>query len=333
MTVIRHFTKGGENTCGVSLDGREYTAEIFVETDDPKDTGHAVIQYLIGQGFIYGRPYNFGNDNLSSTSHPIKTYLESISPPVLADGSMTMWSVTLNYKTVTPELNVVGGGSRAQTPFTRRPQVSTNTVTRQKAIYEAIYRGGLLRGDWNAGQKRLITNSADDIYFPPIEVEYQNRILRIIRNFSEVFVNDTNLPLEWINLTAATISDRKTTIQIQPFQLKLLNWSTEPAFEDGHDFVKVTFEGEITKKGWRIELLDEGINEKPNAGSTSQPPPKKKPIRSEGEGRIVNPVPLDGKGMELKIPPATIQDRKFSTWSHFDEIEIRSLAFFSGIVS
>lgn len=330
MAITGHRSKGGENSCGVSLEGRDYTAELWVDSDDPEDTGHTVIQYLIDEGFVYGTPYNVGNDDLSSRT-PVNTYLYQIEPPTLAQGSATLWSVTLRYRMVTPELNIVGGSELATTPYTRRPVVSTSTVTREKAVKKGIYRGGFTR-NWEKDKERVFTNSADDVIYPPIVVEYQNRLLRVVRGFPAVIVNDTNMPLAWINSVDFVISDRVTTIHVKKYQMKLLNWATEPAFEDGYDFVRITFEGEIKKDGWRLSILDEGFNEKRDPDYTGQPPPKKSPIRIEGQGRLAEPVLLDGNGSILNIPPATIDDAKYGEWSVLDEIDPRTLGFFAGII-
>jgi hypothetical protein len=338
MTIIGHSEKQGANTVQVTLEGREYTSELFVDSNDPEDTGHAVVQYLIAQGYRYGKPYDVGNDDLSSRT-PINTYLYQIDPPALAPGSSTKWIVTLRYRQVTPDLNVVGGGGLAQTPFERRPAISTSTVTRSEPLEEAIYRGGLLRDDWELNELRAITNSADDPFIPPYEIEYQNRVVRVVRNFPAVNINNITMPLKWINSVAFTLSDRQATISIAAFTLKLLNWATEPVFEDGYDFVRITFEGEIEEDGWRLRILDKGFNEvEPERyngqGGYSR---KKKPIREEGQGRSAVEALLDGAGGRLikkdDNPPKTGADAKYGIWSGFREIDPRSLGFFYGIAS
>lgn len=337
MTIIGHSAKQGANTVQVSTENFEYTAELFMDSDDPEDTGVAVIQYLFTQGYTYGSPYNVGNDDLSSRE-PLDTYLYQIDPPALAPGSSTKWTVTLRYRMVTPDVQT-SGGDHAPTPFQRRPAISTSTVTRSEPLEEAIYRGGLLRNDWEIGKKRAITNSADDPFIPPYVIEYQNRIVRVVRNFAAVNITHISMPLKWINSVDFTLSDRKTTISIVRFTLKLLNWSTEPAFEDGFDFVRITFEGEIEEDGWRLRILDRGFNEivEKQLSGTSATEKVKQPIRVEGQGRSAVETLLDGNGGQLikkgDNPPKTAADAKYGIWSGFNEIDPRSLSFFMGIAT
>lgn len=327
MTAISWKFKSGANTGGLTTEGRDYTAEVWVETDDPLDTGHTVLEYLIAEGFTYGSRYNVGNDDLSATS-PI-LYLYAIEPPALAPGSVTIWSVMLRYQLLTPE-RADSNGDQPSDPFTVRPEMSTSTTTREEAIYEAPYRGGLLR-QWIVGQTRMITNSADDVIIPPVVVTRHNRVVRIRRNFAAVMINDTNLPLHWINSEAFTIAVRQQTIQVPAYQIKLLGWQTESVFEDGFDFVKVTFEGEVNEKGWRLQIQDAGYNEKSSVGATSFAQRKKTPIRLKG-GRPSGPQLLNGDGEVLKIPPNTIADAKFAIWSGYRELDVRTMVFFAGIV-
>ena len=62
MTVLSHRVELGSPTGGAGTGQRQYTAKIWIESDDCEDTGHAILEYLIAQGFVYGAKWAFGND-------------------------------------------------------------------------------------------------------------------------------------------------------------------------------------------------------------------------------------------------------------------------------
>jgi hypothetical protein len=326
MTIIDHRWKSGA-TGNVNMQGRDLSAELWVDSDDPEDTGFAVIQYLIGQGFVYGSTYNVGNDDLSSRT-PIDTYLYQIDPPELAGGSSTTWLVRLLYKMVTPAERTAGGGELATNPIQRRPKISTSTVTRTRVVDRAVYMGGLANG-WEVGAERDITNSAGVPISPRMEIDRHNRVIRIERNFPAVYVSQISLPIDWINSQPVTISDRTTTITIMQHQLKFLGWATDQEFEQNQDFVRVTFEGEIQESGWLEEVLDEGREELITASDPGYITGglNLKPVTQQGMGRVADPKPLDGNG---KILPKD-QPMKYAKWRPLTAIDIRSYPYFAGI--
>jgi hypothetical protein len=323
MSIISHRPKSGANTSDVSADGRELTAELWVESDDPEDTGHSVIQYLIGEGFVYGAPYNIGNDDLSSRT-PVNTALYQIESPQLQPGSATLWSVTLRYRQVTPQQQTISG-TVALAPWSRWPQISITTTPRETAISRAIYRGGFSTG-WAVDEMRAVTNSAGTPFGDVITVDDHDLVIRVARSFPAVAVNQTNMPLKWINSQAFTLTGRTTTINIAAYQLRFLSWSTNEEFSDGYDYVNVEFEGALTKDGWRFLIQDNGLAlkapENPYANTVSTIA-----IRDAHQNVIETPALLDGNGGLLADgdPPV------YATWSGYDEIDPRSLGFFAGL--
>lgn len=349
MTILSHRSKGGANTSGVSAEGRELTAELWVETDDPEDTGHAVIQYLLSEGFNYGSPYKVGNDDLSSRS-PVNTALYQIEPPQLAPGSATLWSVLLRYRQVIPRLQNAAG-ELAATPISRRPAISVSTVTRTEGVDRAIYHGGfdlttLGPLGWVVGEERQITNSAGTPYLPAQERDVHNSVIRVTRNLAFCQFDETNFPTSWVNDGNLTFEDRSTRVVVGVRQLKFLSWSTTPRFEDGIDFVEVTFEGEIKAGlGWLRKILDTGMLEAVGGRYSSG---ELKGIRNPTDEKqlITEPMLLDGAGKANFVeinnpnpPPAgLIRTSKvgpphYGSWRIHEEIDIKTLGFFSGIVT
>lgn len=334
MTVLSHRPKSGGNTGGVTADGRDYTAELWVETDDPEDTGHAVLQYLIAEGFTYGTPYNVGNDDLSSRS-PINTALYEISPPELAAGSATVWSVSLKYRQVTPKL-MTPTGEFASTPLARRPVISTGSSLRNVPRDTAIYRGGFNHAaiGWTLDARRRVENSAGVPYFPKFETQEQNLIVRVTMNFAAITITQANWPTGWINSEDFELNDRQTRIIVSKYQMKILSWSSSPKFEDGLDYVEVSFEGEVWFRdiGWREEWFDAGFSEIVDKPDITPAEDLKELVQIlDGERiPIKDAAPLDGKG--VKRASWDKVDR-FALWSYYDEIDIRTLPFFQGIIS
>jgi hypothetical protein len=343
MTILSHRSKAGANTSGVSAEGRELTAELWVESDDPEDTGHSVIQYLISEGFTYGAPYNVGNDNLSSRS-PVNTALYQIEPPQLAPGSATLWSVLLRYRQVVPRLQNAAG-QLAATPISRRPAISISTITRAEGIEQAVYHGGFGAPGWEPEQERQITNSAGTPYDPSKERDTHHAVLRVTRNLAFCQFDETNFPTKWVNNGNLTFQDRVTRVVVGVRQLKFLSWSTTPRFEDGIDYVEVTFEGEIKPgSGWLLEILDTGLYE---LGNDRYSPDATVEIRNPtGEQAMVTtPVLLDGNGkanfVEIADPDnpgnmirnGEIGPPHYGYWRIYEEIDIKTLGFFSGIVT
>ncbi len=326
MTILKHWPKGGDNTAGVTTAGFEATAELFVESDDPEDTGLNVLQYLIANGYNYGDEYSVGNASDDSL------ILVQIDPPKLAPGSATLWIALLQYKTRTAETSAGGGGS----PLDLRPKISTSNLSRSVLVESGVYLGGY-ELEWPVGQTRLITSSAGVPFSSGVEKDQHNQLLRITRNIDSVILSETAYPLDWINSEAVLISDRKTTVLIEKYQLKFLGWSTEQAVEQGVDFVRVTFEGEIKKDGWRKQLQDKGnlrdACDAPDGryGTISSIAPgaaAQEAILTNSGLQVGADVPLNGQGQPLDKCDT---DFFYGNWGIYDEIDIRVLPFFAGI--
>ncbi len=329
--TFSHRWKSGLNTVGATTEGYDGSAELWVESDDPQDTGLGVLKYLIAQGFTYGRRYDVGND----TDNNI--ILNQIDPPQLASGSAVLWQVTLHYRLATPGL--LDSDGQPATIINRIPDISTSNVTRLKTIERGIYLGGLLT-DWPVGVERAITNSAGVPFSPAIEVELHNRLIRISRNVAMVNMNKSAFPEKWINKENVIVSNRKTTIPILAFTMKFAGWSTEPAFEEGIDFVRVTFEGEVNDDTWRRNLLDKGLLveacDRPDgrggvqASYDMKPGASTKRVAKDPEGTpLTEPPMLDGKGNMVDCAEAFF----YGKWKTYDEIDIRTLPFFQGFAT
>jgi hypothetical protein len=331
MAIVGHGPKSGANSSNATSNNRELTAELWVESDDPEDTGHAVLTYLIAQGYRYGAAYNVGNDDLSSRT-PFNTALYQIDAPQLAAGSSTMWSVMLHYKLVTRQMQVAGGsGELAPNPVLRRAVLSINSVSRTEAVTRGIYRGGFTSTTgnvWKEDEEYRITNSAKKDVSPIVEIEKDNYVLRAVRNFPRVHVSEITLPGRWVNSTDLVFDDGLLRVTIGKYQLRSLSWSIVPKFEEDTEFLEVTFEGEIkyTEHGWRLDLLDVGFEE---TQEYSLGPGHVKLLDANGQTPDT-PLRLNGQGK--KIADQQGPDEFYGIWTVIPEIDIRTTTFFAGLV-
>lgn len=327
MTINDHAFKGGLNSCGVTANGREYTAELHIFGDDPEDTGHSVVEYLLTQGFVYGAPYVVGNDDTTDD-----TYLYEIEPPQLLQGSCVTWFTTLRYASINPALNSISGTVTTD-PLELRPRISTSTVSRLKPQEKAIYLGGFTTG-WTVGVERLVTNSAGVQVIPAHEIDVHNLVVTIVRNFSSVIMNQATFPLKWINSKAFTLDSRQTKIPVPAYGMKFLGYRTEEVYEQETDFVRVTFEGELTDDpdGWRVLLLDHGtmIDTQDTSQYASSHQAPKEQMVDRWNNVVSQPCNLNGAG----LPVAVGDDAEFyGKWGFYRELDVKIMPFFLDIVS
>lgn len=336
MPVIDMWQAAPENTANATLETREYTAAVYVRTDDPADTGHAVLEHMIANGYGYGSTYNAGND-----ANPLARIYQ-IDPPQLIPGSCDLWKAVARYRLLTPEEKDLNDQSPGN-PVDLRPKISTSTVVREVPVDKATYRSGfhadvgLSDGDFSP-----IINSAKTILIPQPLRQKSNRILTITRNALAVTFSDTSFPEDWINDVAVTVSDRQTTVEIPIYGMKFLRWATSPQYHEGLDYVEVTGEFEVTwdEGGWRQDYRDEGIQCRAEAGDPdgrggtisasdikTGAPQIRRMIDQFGLP-LPEPVRLDGNGKPL----APGDDTVYSTWSLLEEIDPKTLPFFAGIM-
>lgn len=131
-----------ENTLGFMENGPTLTASIRVRMDSKDDTGVAVMNYIIANGYDYGSEYNVGNDHVNGSA------LFQIEAPEYVQDSQWLWDVKLHYIRDANK-NDQQPGSKKITDL--RPKVSVGTIQREKVVEKAFYRGGINGpgGSWN----------------------------------------------------------------------------------------------------------------------------------------------------------------------------------------
>jgi hypothetical protein len=329
--ITGHKWRLGDNTGGIDLEQAEYTAELYVFSDDCKDTGVSVLEYMQSVNIFFGTHYKVGNDEVE------KAFVRSIAPPRLVEGSTWTWLVRLTYVNDGGEGGDSGGGGGTSKPWDDPPELSTHTVGRSEVVQKAIYYGGFTADGFTPNETIALTNSAKLPYSPAPEKEVFNRLVRVTRNFQSVTIDDTKMPTEWVNEKQVLLFDIKLLqrIPIKPRCLRCIGWSTEPVHNSFGDYVKVTFEGEIKHDTWDHFLLDKGkfvdACNKPDARGyvTSSRPAGTAGVRRNVDafGYPVDSL-LNGAGDPL---PECSDDRFFGQWGYERPVDIKTLDFFKDI--
>ena len=335
MTIVDHTVELGSPTGGAGTGAREYNATLFVESDDPADTGHAILNYVIQNGYNYGVQWAFGND------HNDRVRLYQIDPPQYMANSAYKWRVPLRYK----EMKALQAYASQPTidPAKLQPKITVRNSGRGEIVKRGTYRGGLNTG-WTVDEERLITNSAEVEFTEPIEKQSWNKTIRIVRRTAAVLFNDVAFPTDWINDRDFTIYNDFISVPIKQYELKFGGWEVDAEQYEGMDLVRVEFIGEIKPGGWRIELLDKGFSVAACADegrpdgrggyiSSAEPDPpgvaKKREILDRNGMAVTEPQPLDGEGNIIEECP--VANYFYGEWSIHDEIDPTSLGFFAGI--
>ncbi len=140
------------------------------------------------------------------------------------------------------------------------------------------------------GQPAALTNSANDYYDPPIEIDDSRPTLTVTRNendFDDVmatrFTNAINKDSVWGYL---------------PGKWKCQGIQSTREYEEGKFFYKVIYTFHYRDDGWDLKILDQGYNELGDAGLDGVRP--RRAIFDEINGTPIScPVLLDGNGKRL----------------------------------
>ncbi|MEL6106676.1 MAG: hypothetical protein AAFU85_11585 [Planctomycetota bacterium] len=336
MTIYEHKVEQGSPTGGAGTGARQYKATVWCFSDDCGDTGEAVLQYLIDNGFTYGVKWEFGNDSNE------RLRLFQISPPRFVAGSQWIWRVELSYA----ERKLIVATSEPDIdPTDFLPEITVRTVGRAGLAEEALYFGGLDDAalGWTAGEERTVTNSAGTPI--ALDVDDFNGIVHVTRRTVAVTADAASFPYKWINSEAFTLSNGFITVPIGQYQIKFSGWEMDREQYEGFDLVRVEFTGEINPDGWLIDLLDKGVL-LAGCGTNGQRAdgrggyyygendPENVPDLRHAKDRDGVPlgeeVFLDGAG---NARAACSDEVFYGRWGPWKLIDPRTLGFFAGITS
>lgn len=215
------------------------------------------------------------------------------------DPWMYVQSLTVSYVSVYVR-KVIVNYARIENPLNIAPQVSWTFASTSEPIDKD-------------NKKKPILNSSDEPFDPPITEDFDDLVLRYIRNeavFNETFAGDFK--------NAVNID---TFLGFPPGTCKLKIFSGDKTRAAGLIYWAVTYEihirydesdPESTGNGWKRRILDQGFRTKDDDGNYET-------IKDKDGNPLSEPVKLDGEGGELAegddpiyLKFVTAKERNFS---------------------
>lgn len=272
---------GTDDVTGV----RTYTTVYLVRTDSAYDTKSIVTSHpSIPQ---YGQFYQ------TSTETDATAFLQSRSAQQLSAESNLLWAVTCVHSTTA--FNNVNGMLPIVDPFGAEAVVEWDFHEDKEAAYFAYD---------NQDKPVPISNSAGDVYDPPLERDFSRLILRVEKNFASY---DPLLASQYANTVNSDnwLGFPKWTILCKPFKGKL-------TIDHGVTYWRVTFEFHFDFRRWTSKVWDTGLREfitQQDIDNKRVSPDIKKPgynhIKNADGTFITEPILLNGAGYRL-IPPGGV---------------------------
>lgn len=198
-------------------------------------------------------------------------YCKTIAYSQLSDSAPMVWTVTADYDS--------GRQSDSTNPDNDEVLISFNSEIYQEAI-------------WQDKDNKAIMNSANDPFDPPATVD-NNQLIATIQS------NHKSIPPWILNYQNAVNSAGFTIGGLQIGQgLAKVNRITVSSrqLRGTEEFYSLTTEIHIKKSGWRLEPLDQGLQQK-EIGANNQPTGELIPIFLADKEVTTKPHPLDGNGL------------------------------------
>ncbi|QDV34009.1 hypothetical protein [Tautonia plasticadhaerens] len=244
---------------------RSYSVPYQVESDDPAGTEAEVLAFVEGQVGTIGAAHP-GDDG---------AFIRSIRVQEEAEDGCS-WSAEVEYGPWEP---------MEESPLEEPAEVAIDWAPRERVVERAWAEDG---GSW--GLTGVITNSAGDVFDPPVVRDDSRPILRIS-------TNEPSYPIALAGLYRDTVNDADVSIGGHTFAAKTLKaaapkarrqWSPNVA---GGFYWRIDYEFEINEETWVHQQLDNGFRYL-DSGSFKQA------LSSDGQPAS-SPVLLDGSGAQL----------------------------------
>lgn len=183
-------------------------------------------------------------------------------------------------------------GQRPDNPLERPYSVSGSFQQTTEVLREAFKTDD--NGNNVKGSKSVL-NSAGLMFDPPVTVEVSRPLMRIKKNYAELYL--------------ANLCELQDAINYDWFKgfpprtLRCVGIEYESGYENGTAFWSVTYNFAVNWLGWEIRVLDAGLYERFEIGTdaaTGKPVYEWRAIRDKHGEPITEPVPLDGKGKKKK---------------------------------
>lgn len=199
------------------------------------------------------------------------------------------WEVDVDYSSKIDNPEQAQTGAQEQDPLRRPSKIKWSMAKYQKAI------------DKDRNDKAM-TNSAGEKYL--VEIDDSRPVLTISRN------EQTVLPAQILEYQDAISSD--TFFGAAAGTAKMDSISAESAYENGTFYWQVEYVIHFRREGWKLKLLDEGMQELVGG--------KLRPIYPDNSANPVTaPVPLDSHGVALTLPITPSNPAKFNEFDVYKD--------------
>lgn len=269
MTVtsaVKHWN-GATGSRSGSRDNElsEYTAVFKVTTDDALDQPNVILAYFKNTASLpyLGDQYAYGNDfNANSLCKRIR--------PVRERGSAHHWQVTVDYEPPgggeQEKPSKVEDGKTTKDPRQWADEINISHTTVRVPVWKAIHRGGIEYLE--DGEEMPPSNSALDVFDPPLEKQIHIRVVRITRYQLQYDGVTAGNWLGWVN------NDAKVIDKIVPYYHDIwqphcsyfAEFGGSSEFINGASVWKNTAEFHVHPFTWWEDVIDRGLYVKLEAG-------------------------------------------------------------------
>jgi hypothetical protein len=262
--------------------------------------------------------------------------------PSRVDGRL-IWLVTASFAT-DPEDDKRRDedGKPESDPYKWADQISLGGAQFQRPLEKAIYREGFkggAAGETPAGKEGPPKNSAGVVFSPPFEIDDSRKVLRITKVVDKFPTSDWLKYQDAINSDTWTFNKKKLgfTHTFEKYTAKCQSIEGVLKVETTADgpirYWEVTYEIHGNKKGWRVELLDQGFHAAQRAGDDDghggtvssstviAGQPRVRRLMDPDGHPVSEPQLLDGDGQPL----AANAEPVYITYSGYDELPFAKL--------
>lgn len=162
---------------------------------------------------------------------------------------------------------------------------------------------------------QVITNSAGEVFDPPVQQDIYDRVVQIQRNvqFHDDVIAEAYLGL----LNSVSFNIRGASSPIAAFKAKIVEFTGEEAARNGINYWVQNIVIETRRDGWVRRLLDHGFSER-------DPITGKPTLVKDSDGLPLNePVLLDGLGRKLQPnQPAVFLPKELDSFVDYNGLQL-----------
>lgn len=231
-----------------------------------------------------------------SASDP-KLRVRKVTPRLERPPEYRSWIVTVEYTTG----DVVDENS-AENPLDARPVVQWSDNATSEPWFEDIY-------------DQAITNSAGEVFDPPIQKDIYDATVTITRNV--LLYDEVTAEAYRGRVNNASFAIRGASSNIAAFKAKIVSYTGQEQVSGDFNYWTETIVIATRRDGWKRRLLDHGY-------STRDPITGDKTLVKDVEGLPLNePILLNGSGQKLPVnTPAVFLVKELDDYADFNNLNL-----------